>query len=207
MSMGNSHWECKCDIALFLPKTFCDDNQAGQRWEQETQDVVCKEGKGKWKMSQQQHSTKMLGINLRNYQFWVSRSKQNWVKMELIKSLILYRENCRLPQLNKVEPIKPLICNNLLPHTVLLVPLRWSCRRVSRVNPWSGIGKTRSHKASDCLFISILNKQPTHRQDKQGPELRIFMILYMSWLSGISIKGWLAGISIKGWLAGIPIKG
>ena len=98
---------------------------------------------------------------------------------------------------NKVEPIKPLICNNLLPHTVLLVPLRWSCRRVSRVNPWSGIGKTRSHKASDCLFISILNKQPTHRQDKQGTELRICMILYMSWLSGISIKGWLAGIPIK----------
>ena len=50
---------CKCtddrrdDIVLFSSETFCDDNQAGQRWEQEAQDVVYKEGKGKWKMSQQ----------------------------------------------------------------------------------------------------------------------------------------------------------
>ena len=40
-------WKCKCDIVLFSAETFCDDNQARQRWEQETQDVVYKEGKGK----------------------------------------------------------------------------------------------------------------------------------------------------------------
>ena len=39
--------KCKCDIVLFSAETFCDDNQARQRWEQETQDVVYKEGKGK----------------------------------------------------------------------------------------------------------------------------------------------------------------
>ena len=40
-------WKCKCDIVLFSTETFCDDNQARQRWEQETQDVVYKKGKGK----------------------------------------------------------------------------------------------------------------------------------------------------------------
>ena len=39
-------WKCKCDIVSFSAETFCDDNQARQRWEQETQDVVYKEGKG-----------------------------------------------------------------------------------------------------------------------------------------------------------------
>ena len=53
MFIGHFPLYCKCGdvktliLFYFRRETFCDDNQAGRRWEQETKDVLCKEGKRK----------------------------------------------------------------------------------------------------------------------------------------------------------------
>ena len=66
-------WKCKCDIVLFSAETFCDDNQARQRWEQETQDVVYKEGKGKCLRS---HDIRQ-GNNF-SCSFWLWEVEETW---------------------------------------------------------------------------------------------------------------------------------